>query len=66
MTSQNPKKTRGLGPYEQNTREPSRPHAHNVQSYWKNVVSLKTTKAIVLKPFINIITVISRQLKKER
>ena len=32
----------------------------------KHVVSLKSTKAIVLKPFISIITVISRQLKKER
>ena len=29
------------------------------------MVSLKTTKAIVLKPFISIITVISRQLKKD-
>ena len=47
-------------------REPSRPHAHNAQSYWKHVVSLKSTKAIVLKPFISIVMVISRLLKKER
>ena len=46
--------------------KPSRPHAHNAQSYRKHVVSLKSKKAIVLKPFISIITVISRQLKKER
>ena len=46
--------------------KPSRPHAHNAQSYRKQVVSLKSKKAIVLKPFISIITVISRQSKKER
>ena len=45
---------------------PSRPQAYNAQSYWKHVVSLKSKKAIVLKPFISIIRVISRQSKKER
>ena len=51
---------------EKYAREPSRPHVHNAQSYQKHVVSSKSTKDIVLKPFISIILVTSRQSKKER
>ena len=57
----NPKNTRGSVLYEQNTRA-----NHNAQSYWKHVVSLKSTKAIALNPLVSIITVKSRQLEKVR